>query len=215
MWCFIRLPLQRSPACFRWRCMLRLHLSTMHAVHAVHAAVLRAARQHAAQHACCHAQAGCKLCRCMALAWGASGEAAAADCCAHSLGMPMLLLSLQPGELMAGSWLMAADALWLEANRLAAAPRLGQETRRALDTVGVELADCLADALSRPASQRAQVRQQQLQLMRSLAELLQQVWYLPEQHEAARLETAQVAATRCCAYLRCTNVGGGGGPAAG
>ena len=48
-----------------------------------------------------------------------------------------------------------------------------------------------------------------------LARLLQQYWQLPEQQAAARLELAQAAATRSCAYLVCANLGGSGGPAAG
>jgi hypothetical protein len=48
-----------------------------------------------------------------------------------------------------------------------------------------------------------------------LARLLQQYWQMPEQQAAARLEQAQAAATRSCAYLACANLGGSGGPAAG
>ena len=51
-----------------------------------------------------------------------------------------------------------------------------------------------------------------------LADLLHQWWQpamQPERHAEARLELAQAAATRSCAYLRCTNLGGEGGPAAG
>ena len=51
-----------------------------------------------------------------------------------------------------------------------------------------------------------------------LADLLHE-WYQPamqpEQHADAQLALAQAAATRSCAYLRCANLGGGGGPAAG
>ena len=50
-----------------------------------------------------------------------------------------------------------------------------------------------------------------------LADLLQQ-WQpaaQPERHANVRLELAQAAATRTCAYLRCANLGGEGGPAAG
>ena len=49
----------------------------------------------------------------------------------------------------------------------------------------------------------------------ALARLLQQYWQLPEQQAAARLELAQAAASRSCAYLACANLGGSGGPAAG
>jgi hypothetical protein len=53
------------------------------------------------------------------------------------------------------------------------------------------------------------------QLLAQLAALLQQWWQRPEQVAADRLELAQAAATRSCAYLRCANLGGQGGPAAG
>ncbi|KAI7844408.1 hypothetical protein COHA_002002 [Chlorella ohadii] len=51
-----------------------------------------------------------------------------------------------------------------------------------------------------------------------LADLLHQWWQpamQPERHKAAQLVLAQAAATRSCAYLRCANLGGKGGPAAG
>ena len=48
-----------------------------------------------------------------------------------------------------------------------------------------------------------------------LAVLLQQYWALPEQQQMAQLELAQAAAGRSCAYLRCANVAGLGGPATG
>ncbi len=48
-----------------------------------------------------------------------------------------------------------------------------------------------------------------------VAALLLQAWDSPEQQAARRLELAQAAATRSCAYLRCANVGGEGGPFAG
>ncbi|PRW59997.1 Zinc finger MYND domain-containing 19 Q7TSV3 [Chlorella sorokiniana] len=40
-------------------------------------------------------------------------------------------------------------------------------------------------------------------------------WRRPEAQAAAALELAQAAAARSCAYLRCANLGGEGGPAAG
>ena len=48
-----------------------------------------------------------------------------------------------------------------------------------------------------------------------LAALLHRYWQLPSQREAAQLELAQAVATRSCAYLRCANLDGGGGPGAG
>ena len=41
-----------------------------------------------------------------------------------------------------------------------------------------------------------------------LSAALQRFWALPEQVAAARLELAQAAATRSCAYLRCPNTDG-------
>ena len=48
-----------------------------------------------------------------------------------------------------------------------------------------------------------------------LAAALLDYWQQPEQAAAGQLEAAQVAAARSCAYLRCANLGGQGGPAAG
>jgi hypothetical protein len=59
------------------------------------------------------------------------------------------------------------------------------------------------------------LREQALPQAEALAQLLWQHWQQPEQQAAARLELAQAAATRCCAYLRCAQLGAQGGPAAG
>ena len=48
----------------------------------------------------------------------------------------------------------------------------------------------------------------------ALAPLLQH-WEQPEQAAADQLAVARAAAARSCAYLRCANLGGEGGPAAG
>ena len=48
-----------------------------------------------------------------------------------------------------------------------------------------------------------------------LAAALLQHWRRPEQQQEDALALAQAAAARSCAYLRCANVGGEGGPAAG
>ncbi|KAI7839143.1 hypothetical protein COHA_007146 [Chlorella ohadii] len=50
---------------------------------------------------------------------------------------------------------------------------------------------------------------------RRLAAALLAWWRRPEAQPAAALELAQAAAARSCAYLRCANLGGEGGPAAG
>ena len=48
-----------------------------------------------------------------------------------------------------------------------------------------------------------------------LATALQAWWGRPSQQQADQLEVATAAAVRSCAYLRCANLGGEGGPAAG
>ena len=63
-----------------------------------------------------------------------------------------------------------------------------------------------------------QVRQQLPAVMAvagPLADALLAWWRRPEAQQAAALELAQAAARRSCAYLRCANLGGEGGPAAG
>ena len=50
---------------------------------------------------------------------------------------------------------------------------------------------------------------------RRLAAALLDWWRRPEAQAAAALELAQAAAVPTCAYLRCANLGGEGGPAAG
>ena len=50
---------------------------------------------------------------------------------------------------------------------------------------------------------------------RRLAAALLAWWRRPEAPPAAALEAVQAAAARSCAYLRCANLGGEGGPAAG
>jgi hypothetical protein len=61
----------------------------------------------------------------------------------------------------------------------------------------------------------AVLREQVLRNAEALARLVWQRWQLPGEHAAARLELAQAAATRCCAYLRCSQLEAVGGPAAG
>ena len=48
-----------------------------------------------------------------------------------------------------------------------------------------------------------------------LAGAVQALWQRPEAQQEQQLEAAQAAATRSCAYLRCANLGGEGGPAGG
>ena len=60
-----------------------------------------------------------------------------------------------------------------------------------------------------------QLQQHVLPPARELAAALQAWWQRPEQQQQSQLEAAQAAARRSCAYLRCANLGGQGGPAAG
>ena len=61
----------------------------------------------------------------------------------------------------------------------------------------------------------AALQERVLPLCRELAAALHAWWQRPEQQPALQLEAAQAAARRSCAYLRCANLGGEGGPAAG
>ena len=62
---------------------------------------------------------------------------------------------------------------------------------------------------------RVAQRRQLLQPAADLAGLVRQHLALPAVEEQRRLAVARAAATRSCAYLRCANVAGQGGPAAG
>jgi hypothetical protein len=59
------------------------------------------------------------------------------------------------------------------------------------------------------------LKHQALPQAEALSQVFWQHWHQPEQQAAARLEVAQAAVTRCCAYLRCAQLGAQGGPAAG
>ena len=60
-----------------------------------------------------------------------------------------------------------------------------------------------------------QVASQLLPHAADLAALMQQYYALPAVEAETQLALAQAAARRSCAYLRCANLGGEGGPAAG
>ena len=63
--------------------------------------------------------------------------------------------------------------------------------------------------------QQLQAQQSILLLARQLADTLQAWWETPDQQRQARLELAQAAALRGCAYLACPNAGAGGALTAG
>ena len=63
-------------------------------------------------------------------------------------------------------------------------------------------------------SRNAELLRRLLPRTAELAALMQQYYALPALDEPRQLALAQAAAGRCCAYLRCANVGGEGGSAA-
>ena len=109
----------------------------------------------------------------------------------------------------------AGDALACEADATAPQRRVLRQVQQAagvsdgLGCINVSNATLLA---------RLPALSGRLPAVAKLADLLHQWWQpamQPEQHAEAQLVLAQAAATRSCAYLRCANLGGEGGPAAG
>ena len=73
-----------------------------------------------------------------------------------------------------------------------------------------------ASQLLSPGSAVSMMLQQQvLPAARQLGAALLEWWALPEQAGPLKLEAAQAAAARSCAYLHCANLAAEGGPAAG
>lgn len=70
-------------------------------------------------------------------------------------------------------------------------------------------------AASGPAAQRTQQLLQLLPAAERMAAVLKQHEALPELAQARQLELARAAAGRSCAFLCCSNLQAGGGPAAG
>ena len=60
-----------------------------------------------------------------------------------------------------------------------------------------------------------QLRRSALPANRCVGAALLNWWRRPTAQQEQQLEAAQAAAARSCAYLRCTNLGSSGGPAAG
>jgi hypothetical protein len=95
-----------------------------------------------------------------------------------------------------------------------------QATQEALNAEGAAMQDATADALREGAVTtvvhmlNTKLRQQ-LAPATALGALLQEHFERPQQQAVVRLELARIAATRSCAYLRCSNLAAGGGPAAG
>ena len=100
-----------------------------------------------------------------------------------------------------GSSSSGGDALGTEAVALAGRVHAAVDRfRRAAPTPNLTLQQ-LRHKVLRPACQ--------------LADALLDWWRRPEAQQEQQLEAAQAAAARSCAYLRCSNLAGGGGPAAG
>ena len=81
-----------------------------------------------------------------------------------------------------------------------------------------ELSSCLTQlgrSAAAPVAAVTQLRQRALPPAARLAAALLDWWRRPEQQQQDALALAQAAAGRSCAYLRCANLGGEGGPTAG
>jgi hypothetical protein len=86
-----------------------------------------------------------------------------------------------------------------------------RQLARQLTSTLVGLDECPASLMARLAV----LRDEALPQAEALSQMLLQHWQQPEQRAAARLELAQAAGTRCCAYLRCAQLGAQGGLVAG
>ena len=161
--------------------------------------------------------------------------AAAADCSEwmHS-GLCIAVCSPKPDasslrlpSMQAGQALAGLEAVVLALTEAAVAALEGASSSGLSDTAAAQLREAVrnlqgqmqvvlrslpADA---PPEQRAAQLRQLLRPAADLAALMQQCYALPAVAAERRLAQAQAAAGRCCAYLRCANLGGEGGPAAG
>ena len=122
------------------------------------------------------------------------------------------LLNSWEGALIAledASLVTTADALHLPQS-------LAAQLRQAAHSLMQQRHEVLSGpaAKARAADRASQLRQL-LQPAAHLAGLVQQYRALPTLESERQLAAARAAATRSCAYLRCANVAGEGGPAAG
>lgn len=108
----------------------------------------------------------------------------------------------------------AAAQLAEPAGQAAAAPLSAAEAGGAADDETPQL-ELPPDEAAACAVVLERCRQELLPLARDRAAALRAARQALEQQQADRLELAQVAAARACAYLRCANVGQDGGPGAG
>lgn len=91
---------------------------------------------------------------------------------------------------------------------------LAQEAAAAVRQLLQQLMAAAWDAATPPA-ERARLLLLSLPAAEQLAAILKQHEALPELAQARQLELARAAAGRSCAYLCCSNLQGGSGPAAG
>ena len=90
----------------------------------------------------------------------------------------------------------------------------GQEGGQAVAQLTACLGE-LANSAAPSAATAADLQQRALPPAARLAAALLDWWRRPEQQQQDALALAQAAAGRSCAYLRCANLGGEGGPEAG
>ncbi|KAL4457574.1 hypothetical protein ABPG75_012439 [Micractinium tetrahymenae] len=139
--------------------------------------------------------------------------------CAHTAFLPVLAIFRLFAALATGSSTAVE-------RRCGSAGGSGSSTSDTLELVSAAAAELQAvlqrreeDGCGTGASPSlALLRRYQAELLppaARLAEALQEHWAQPEQQAAAWLELGQALAVRSCAYLRCANLGGGGGPDAG
>ncbi len=140
--------------------------------------------------------------------------------------LDLVVPALQPDSLCRREGQLALDLLLPVANKLLSAARGVAQHMAAAAGPEASSAAAVAEAaaaleLAMQGVNTASVAQflhaatSWLPPARRLAAALLAWWRRPEAQPAAALELAQAAAARSCAYLRCANLGGEGGPAAG
>ena len=120
-------------------------------------------------------------------------------------------------ELLQSARLLASGVLARLLHAATAAELGGSDLRAAhawLSLLDVQLDTAAGEAAHQPAL-AAYGWHTVLDSVHAVAAALLRFWERQQGPSAAPLELAQAAATRSCAYLRCANLGGEGGPAAG
>ncbi len=113
--------------------------------------------------------------------------------------------------------LAVVDALLLAATDVPAAAVPGADAGLAgtVADAAADLRQAVGDSTTAGRQRMLRTADSWLPPARRLAAALLAWWRRPESLQTAASELGQVAATRSCAYLRCANLGGEGGPAAG